>query len=69
MITIPADKYNVIPLGRLGENERTRILFKEAAEWKKEYPQGIISVLNQTPGAASAYPITQAKTDMREEGL
>lgn len=73
MITIPADKYSVIPLGRLGENERTRILFKEAAEWVKEYPNLEITLINQapteTPNIWTTYAVPADRLEMTDEGL
>ena len=73
MITIPADKYSVIPLGRLGENERTRILFKEAAEWVKEYPELRITLINRVPAETPHLWITYAvpadRLELTEEGL
>lgn len=59
MKTITANKDKVITLGRLGENEYTRIAF-DVAEWLEEMPTAIISLYNQRSIDTSAYPIAQS---------
>ena len=55
MIEIRANPNQPILLGRLGENERTRVAF-DVAELAAEFPGAAFTVLNQLPGVEAAYP-------------
>lgn len=57
MIDIRAVQGHTIALGRLGENNYTRILF-DVSEWLAEYPQATIGLLNVRPGETIAYPVS-----------
>lgn len=57
MKTIQARQSSVIPLGRLGENECTRIEF-DVSEWAEEYPEAYISLFYQRPSDITSYPIS-----------
>ena len=57
MKTIQAKPNSVIPLGRLGENEYTRIEF-DVSEWVNEYPDATISLFYQRPSDDTSYPIS-----------
>ena len=63
MKTITANKDRVILLGRLGENEYTRVEFDVAA-WLEEMPTATISLYNQRSGDTTAYPIAQTGLDL-----
>lgn len=39
----------VIPLGRLGENDHTKVIF-DVSEWQSEYPGCHFTLLNKRPG-------------------
>lgn len=56
MRTISAQCAKALPLGRLGENDYTVINF-DVTLWLAEYPNGVIGLYNQPPGASAAYPI------------
>jgi hypothetical protein len=56
MRTVSAQCSNALPLGRLGENDYTVINF-DVTLWLAEYPNGVIGLYNQIPGASAAYPI------------
>lgn len=55
MIEVKATPMQAIRLGRLGENERQRVLFDVAA-LLEELPGATFTVINQGPGDAAAYP-------------
>ena len=48
---------DVLPLGRLGENERTQIVF-DVSEWLEEYPGASFSLTNKLPHSSEGYPCT-----------
>ena len=58
MKTIQAVSGRVLPLGRLGENEYTVVLF-DVSEWVGDYPSASIGLYNQIPGG-TAYPVVGA---------
>lgn len=45
-----------IPLGRLGENEHTQVVF-DVSSWLEEYPDASIGLYYQLPYAADSYPV------------
>lgn len=63
MIEIRANPAQPIRLGRLGENDRTRVTFDVAA-LAAEFPGAAFTVLNQLPGVEAAYPCA----DVTREG-
>lgn len=62
MKTVYASPFRVIDLGRLGENQHTKVIF-DASEYLKGYPNADISILNQPPGDSVAYPVANATLD------
>jgi len=56
MRVIRAIPTQVIPLGRLGENECTQILF-DISGWLEEYPSAAIGLYNLRPGDTESYPV------------
>lgn len=57
MIDIQAVQGRTIALGRLGENNYTRILF-DVSGWLADYPSASIGLLNVRPGQTTAYPVS-----------
>lgn len=68
MKTIQATLDNVIVLGRIGENECTRVEF-DVSGWLEEYPSAVISVLNMRPSDPAAYPIPASKLELTDGKL
>ena len=66
MRTVNAKCGSVLPIGRLGENEATVVVF-EIANWKTLFGQGTFSLLNQRNGDTAPYPcvIEQDDTQVR----
>lgn len=64
MRIINATVGQTIPLGRMGENERTTIVF-DVSDILEEYPDATISLYNRRPHETGAYPI---ELDDPEEG-
>lgn len=62
MNDIKAYAGRVILLGRLGENEYTRVAF-DVSNWLDQYPDASISIANMRPGDTDAYPVSAANTD------
>ena len=62
MIENVASPSRVINIGRLGENEYTRILFP-ISDYLSMYPQAHFTLLNQLPGESQAYPVGSTATD------
>lgn len=62
MKTVYASPFRVIDLGRLGENQHTKVIF-DASEYLKDYPNADISILNQLPGNSVAYPVVDVTLD------
>lgn len=62
MRTIMAGGTGPIPLGRLGENEHTRVGFDISA-YLAEYPGAETTVLNRRPGDEAAYPVSNVVLD------
>ena len=56
MKTVTATPSLVLPLGRMGENEYTRIQF-DVSGWLNELPAATIGLYNQRPQDADAYPV------------
>ena len=56
MRSIRAIPTQLIPLGRLGENECTQILF-DVSGWLEEYPSAAIGLYNLRPGDTESYPV------------
>lgn len=56
MRIINAAQTGVLPLGRLGENEASKIIFDVSA-FLSEYPNAAIGLYNQRAGDGSAYPV------------
>lgn len=57
MVRITARPDNVIPLGRVGENEAAEIAFPVLGEWQAEYGSGAVHLLAQRKGDALPYPV------------
>lgn len=66
MRTANAKCGSVLPIGRLGENEATVVVF-DIANWKTLFGQGTFSLLNQRNGDTAPYPcvIEQDDTQVR----
>lgn len=62
MRTIMAGGPGPLMLGRLGENEHTRVGFDISA-YLDEYPGAEATILNQRPGDSAAYPVPNAEMD------
>lgn len=56
MRIINAAQTGVLPLGRLGENEASKVVFDVSA-FLSEYPNAAIGLYNQRSGDANAYPV------------
>ncbi|MBR4635769.1 MAG: hypothetical protein IKO51_05325 [Clostridia bacterium] len=56
MKTVTATPSLVLPLGRMGENEYTKIKF-DVSGWLDELPAATIGLYNQRPQDADAYPV------------
>ena len=56
MKTVTATPSLVLPLGRMGENEYTKIKF-DVSGWLAELPAATIGLYNQRPQDADAYPV------------
>ena len=67
MITIEMNRPG-ITIGRIGENERTRIRF-DISEWLAEYPDGQLTVLCRRPRDAAAYPVPPSQIIRDGEAL
>lgn len=55
MRNLYANGRSTLPLGRMGENEATVIVFN-IAEWRELFGNGTFSLVNLRPGDAAAYP-------------
>ena len=55
MIEVKATPMQAIRLGRMGENERTLVIF-DVSDIVSEYPGAEFTLLNKVPGASDAYP-------------
>lgn len=64
MRMIRAEELSAFPLGRLGENEVTTVVF-DITEWRELYGEGTFSLLNRRSGDAAAYPCV-VEQDERE---
>ena len=53
---ILANSTEIIRIGRLGENEATRVLF-DVSEYLNDYPGATIRLLNQLPTIEASYPV------------
>lgn len=62
MNNIKAYAGRVILLGRLGENEYTRVAF-DVSNWIEQYPNATLSIANLRPGDTDAYPVSVAHTE------
>lgn len=62
MRLIRAIPSQVIPLGRLGENECTQILF-DVSEWLEEHPSCAIGLYNLRPEETDSYPVSAIEID------
>lgn len=51
-----------LPLGRLGENERTQFVF-DVSEWLEEYPDAAFSLYFQKPYESESYPVVTEETE------
>ena len=58
---IPSNREVV--LGRLGENEYTRVGF-DVTEWINEYPSATFTIYNQLPMNCLAYPVDTANVEL-----
>lgn len=56
MRIVNAECGSVVPLGRLGENEATLVVF-DVAGWESLYGHGVFSLLNMRNGDPAAYPV------------
>lgn len=63
MNDIKAYAGRVIFLGRLGENEYTRVSFDVVKNWIEQYPNATLSVTNKRPGDTDAYPVSVANIE------
>lgn len=55
MRIIRAEESSVFPLGRLGENEATTVVF-DISEWRESFGEGTVLLLNRRNGDSDAYP-------------
>ena len=62
MNSIIADTSNAINIGRLGENQYTRVAF-DVSEYLSEFPSATFQLLNCRPGDVLAYPVANIDTD------
>lgn len=47
---------SALPIGRLGENEATTVVFDISGWWRELYGDGAFSLVNLRPGDSDAYP-------------
>lgn len=58
MVTIHADKANILLLGHVGENDCTEVVFSEIiAAWLSEYPNATIGIINRPARQDDGYPV------------
>ena len=68
MRIIHAEGLSAFPLGRLGENEATTVVF-DVTKWRAEFGEGVFSLLNRRSGDSTAYPcvVEQDEKEVRWE--
>lgn len=62
MPDIVASQSRPIRIGRLGENEHLRVVF-DISEYRSEYPNATVLLLNKIPGTTTSYPVTGTEYD------
>lgn len=68
MIDIVMDPRKQNAVGRLGENEHSRLIF-DISEMQAMYPQAYYSMLCQRPGDTEAYPVADTHLDISGSNL
>lgn len=56
MRIIYASQHKTLPLGRVGENDCTKVVFDTIKPWLSEYPNARIILLNRPSGIQQSYP-------------
>lgn len=64
MVTVNACKTKLILLGRVGENDHTRVIFDTVVqEWLAEYPSAVIGLYNRPARQDQAYPVANIQRE------